>query len=169
MRDIASVMIIIELVPAPAQTMMIGPKATFGRAFNTTKYGSSTAEIKSDHQRTMAIKAPSTVPKTNPTTVSKQEVPKCKNSVPSFARSIIHSTIREGLLIIKGSITSSCANSSQIPIRINISPILQKVIFLLCLFKRARYSLLSFDKSFILLQLLSDEVIICVKLRSVTL
>ena len=43
-------------VPAPTQIIITGPKATFGKLFNITKYGSATFDKKSDHHKIIAIK-----------------------------------------------------------------------------------------------------------------
>jgi len=45
----------IELVLAPTQIIIRGPRATFGREFNIVKYGSITSEINLFHQRIVAI------------------------------------------------------------------------------------------------------------------
>ena len=71
MREIASVMMMMALGPAPTQTIKIGPRATLGRAFKMTRYGSDTRERNFDHQSRLAISVPATVPSRKPTTVSK--------------------------------------------------------------------------------------------------
>ena len=50
--------------------IIIGPNATFGKLFNTTKYGSATLAKNFDHQRIIAIPTPKIVPNPNPTIVS---------------------------------------------------------------------------------------------------
>ena len=40
MREMASVMMMMALGTAPTQTIKIGPRATLGRAFKMTRYGS---------------------------------------------------------------------------------------------------------------------------------
>ena len=75
-------MAMIELVPAPIQTMKIGPRAVFGSAFKTTRYGSRTRESVSLHHSVIAIKTPSSVPSRNPTTVSMQDAPRWTQRSP---------------------------------------------------------------------------------------
>ena len=58
----------------PKITMMIGPSATFGMAFRTTRYGSSTRAKSGIHQRKVAMIAPSTVPRMKPIPVSSNVV-----------------------------------------------------------------------------------------------
>ena len=82
MREIASVMMMMALGPAPTQTIKIGPRATLGRAFKMTRYGSDTRERNFDHQSRLAISVPATVPSRKPTTVSKQDMPICGKEAP---------------------------------------------------------------------------------------
>ena len=49
---------IIDLVPAPAIMIIIGPSETLGRLFNMVKYGSITLEINLNLHRIVAIKMP---------------------------------------------------------------------------------------------------------------
>ena len=65
-REIASAITIIELVPAPTQIIIIGPRATFGKLFNITKNGSKTLDKNLDSHKIIAIKKPSIVPDKNP-------------------------------------------------------------------------------------------------------
>jgi hypothetical protein len=60
----------IDFVVPPIQTSMTGPKAVFGSAFRTTKYGSNTFAKKFDHHKTIATMVPSIVPEINPIIVS---------------------------------------------------------------------------------------------------
>lgn len=50
-------------------------KATFGKLFKTTKYGSETLLKKLDHQRIIAITIPIPVPNKNPIKVSLHVTP----------------------------------------------------------------------------------------------
>ena len=69
-RDISKPIMIMLFTPAPNHTMSIGPKAIFGSALSTTRYGSSILARLLLHQRSMAISVPSIVPRMKPTTVS---------------------------------------------------------------------------------------------------
>ena len=73
MTEMASVMVTMAPVPAPIQTMKIGPRAVLGSAFSTTRYGSAMRAAVSDHHIPMAAAVPSSVPAVKPTTVSQQE------------------------------------------------------------------------------------------------
>ena len=68
--EIASAITIIADVPAPAQTIIIGPSATLGKLCRIIRNGSATLEAKSDHQSKKAIIVPNMVPSKNPTKVS---------------------------------------------------------------------------------------------------
>ena len=50
--------------------MIIGPSATFGKLFSTTKNGSDTFAKNLDHHKIIAIATPIKVPSPNPTIVS---------------------------------------------------------------------------------------------------
>ena len=100
--------------------MIIGPSATFGKLFSTTKNGSDTFAKNLDHHKIIAIATPINVPSPNPTIVSytvtftcfsKSFVVKCVN--------VLH--ILLGWLVIKLSIIFAFAKDSQItknPIKI---------------------------------------------------
>ena len=68
--EIAIAITIIAGFPEPTQMIIIGPNATFGKLFNTTKYGSATFAKNLDHQRIIAIPTPKIVPSPNPIIVS---------------------------------------------------------------------------------------------------
>ena len=68
--------------PAPIQTMKIGPRAVFGSEFRTTRYGSRSRDRNGLRHNATAISVPETVPRINPTTVSRQETPMCVKSSP---------------------------------------------------------------------------------------
>ena len=70
-------MVIIDAVPAPIQTINIGPRAVLGRALSTTRYGSRTLDAKSLHHSPTAMSVPSAVPRVKPAAVSRQDVPTC--------------------------------------------------------------------------------------------
>ena len=59
-KDIATAITIIAGVPAPTHIIITGPKATFGKLFKTTKYGSATFARNFDHQSIIAIPTDST-------------------------------------------------------------------------------------------------------------
>ena len=61
---------IIAFSPAPNHTMMIGPRAIFGREFNTTKYGSKTLLRKSLYHKINATAKPINVAMLKPIRVS---------------------------------------------------------------------------------------------------
>ena len=61
--EINRAIIIIDLVPAPAIIIIIGPRATFGRLFNTVRYGSNTLAKNLNRQRRVAINIPINTPK----------------------------------------------------------------------------------------------------------
>ena len=102
MREMASVMMMMALGPAPTQTIKIGPRATLGRAFKMTRYGSDTRERNFDHQSRLAISVPATVPSRKPTTVSKQDMPICGKRSPFAYKLAMVLRIRAGLAHDKG-------------------------------------------------------------------
>jgi len=51
----------IDLIPAPNQIIIIGPKATLGKLFNIVRYGSITFCTVLNHQSIVAIIVPSIV------------------------------------------------------------------------------------------------------------
>lgn len=57
-REIEIAITIIAGIPAPTHIIMMGPKDTFGKLFNTTKNGSATFAKNGDHHKTIAIKIP---------------------------------------------------------------------------------------------------------------
>ena len=95
-----------EEIFGPKITMIIGPSATFGMAFRTTRYGSSTRARSGIHQRKVAIMAPSTVPRMKPTPVSSNVVHMWTQSEPSIHLLRKRSQMLEGELKSKGSIHS---------------------------------------------------------------
>ena len=111
-REIARAIVIIAFSPAPTQTIIIGPSATFGRLFNTTRNGSLTLEIKLDHHNIVAIKTPSIVPKKKPISVSESVTPKCVKRLFED-KSFSVNNILLGLLVIKSSIISFSASHSH--------------------------------------------------------
>ena len=111
-NDIAIPIVIIAKVPAPTQIIIIGPSATFGRLFNTTKNGSVTFDKNLDHHSIIEVKKPIAVPIKKPKIVSSHVVNKCFNK--SFCDRFINVfTILLGLLIIKLSITPLFARISH--------------------------------------------------------
>jgi len=102
--EIIAPIAIIDTYPVPKATIKIGPNATFGIAFKTTKYGSSMFERRSDHHKSAAIKTPKTVPIINPSTVSNNVTARLLNRLPSFILSKNRFQTFEGALKIKGSI-----------------------------------------------------------------
>ena len=56
--EINRAIIIIDLVPAPAIMIIIGPKETLGKLFNIVKYGSITLDKNLNLQSMVAIKIP---------------------------------------------------------------------------------------------------------------
>lgn len=85
--------------------LLLVRNATFGRLFSTTKYGSATFDINSDHQSIIAIIIPKKVPSKNPTNVSYVVTHTCFNRL-SENRLINVSYIWLGLLVMKLSIIS---------------------------------------------------------------
>jgi len=65
-KEIARAITIIEPVPEPTHIIMIGPRATFGRLFNTTKNGSKTLDKNLESHKIIAIQKPRAVPPINP-------------------------------------------------------------------------------------------------------
>ena len=65
-KEIASAITIIELVPEPTQIIITGPRATLGKLFRTTKNGSKTLDKNFESHKIIAILIPSKVPPTNP-------------------------------------------------------------------------------------------------------
>ena len=61
---------IIPSTPAPTHTIIMGARAVLGRAFNTTKKGSSIFARVFDHQRIIATSIPKVLPINNPISVS---------------------------------------------------------------------------------------------------
>lgn len=61
-KDIAKAMTIIAFVPDPTQIIIIGPNATFGRLFNTTKNGSNTFDKNLDNHKIIDTQIPRDVP-----------------------------------------------------------------------------------------------------------
>ena len=54
-KEIVKLIIIIDLIEAPAQTIINGPKATFGKELIIVKNGSNTLDRYLFHQRIVAI------------------------------------------------------------------------------------------------------------------
>lgn len=65
-REIARAMTIIAEVPEPTQIIIIGPRATFGRLFNTTKNGSKTFDKNFDNHKIIEKQIPRSVPNVKP-------------------------------------------------------------------------------------------------------
>ena len=63
---IINAIVTIAVVPAPAQIMIIGPSAIFGKALSTTRYGSATARAVSLHHKATAMITPAAVEITKP-------------------------------------------------------------------------------------------------------
>ena len=78
----AKAVTIMPLIPAPAQTMIIGPRAILGSALSMTMYGSSTFARKLDHHNIIATRVPKTVPTVKPTIVSNTLMPICLYILP---------------------------------------------------------------------------------------
>ncbi len=74
MMEMITPIAIDDEILGPKITMIIGPSATLGIAFRTTRYGSRTRAKSGIHQRNVAIIAPSTVPRMKPTPVSSSVV-----------------------------------------------------------------------------------------------
>lgn len=106
MMEMITPIAIDEEIFGPKITMIIGPSATFGMAFRTTRYGSSTRARSGIHQRKVAIMAPSTVPRMKPTPVSSNVVHMWTQSEPSIHLLRKRSQMLEGELKSKGSIHS---------------------------------------------------------------
>ena len=104
---------IIERVPLPNHTIMIGPRAIFGRLFSTIRYGSAIFLTYSDHHIASATAVPARVARTNPDIVSYRVVDTCFKRLPSDIRPETVFTILEGLLDRKLSITPVSASSSH--------------------------------------------------------
>ena len=68
-KEIISAMTMIELVLAPTQMMMSGPRDTFGREFKMVKYGSITLAKKELNQSRVAMMSPKTIARVKLTAV----------------------------------------------------------------------------------------------------
>ena len=68
--DMAMAVTIIPSTPAPTQTIIMGARAVFGRAFNTTKKGSKILARVSDHHNIIAIIIPKVLQINKPIRVS---------------------------------------------------------------------------------------------------
>src|SRR5690554_3355875 len=104
MMEMIAPIAIIEVIVGPRATIKIGPKATFGIEFKTTKYGSNIFDKNGDHQRMAAKIVPRRVPKIKPNTVSLNVYPKSINRDPSVILATIKDHTLEGALKIRGSI-----------------------------------------------------------------
>ena len=103
MSEMASVMVTMAPMPAPIHTMKIGPRAVFGSAFSTTRYGSRMRAAVSDHHMATATAVPSTVPAVKPSTVSPMDTAAwCHSSPEAHSRHRV-CTMRLGLLTRKPS------------------------------------------------------------------
>ena len=94
--------------------IITGPNAILGKLFNTTKNGSDTLDIKSDHHSIIAIIEPNNVPNKNPIIVSMHVIFICSNKLFWLKLKSVF-IILDGLLIIKLSIIPLFANSSHNP------------------------------------------------------
>lgn len=93
--------------------MIIGPSATLGKLFNTTKNGSDTFAKNLDHHKIIAIATPINVPSPNPTIVSYTVTFTCfSKSFDVKCVNVLH--ILLGWLVIKLSIIFAFAKASQI-------------------------------------------------------
>ena len=79
------------------------------------KYGSNILDSVGLHHKAVAIKAPVRVPRVKPITVSRHDTPRCLNRSPEIYKFLNVPIIRQGLLIINGSIQPRLAASSQSP------------------------------------------------------
>ena len=61
-REIARAITMIACVPEPTQIIIIGPRATFGKLFNTTKNGSKTLDKNFDNHKIIENNIPREVP-----------------------------------------------------------------------------------------------------------
>src|SRR5699024_8388051 len=105
--------VIIDPYPGPNVTIIIGPRATLGKALKTTRYGSMIFENRFEYQRKKANNIPATVPIKKPDNVSKIVILKWYQSEPSRRFVIIICPTREGVLKISGSIQLSRLPTSQ--------------------------------------------------------
>ena len=72
----------IPFIPVPTQTIKMGARAVFGKAFSTTRNGSKILASFSDHHKQIAINNPEQVPIIKPTIVSYNEIPRCLKISP---------------------------------------------------------------------------------------
>ena len=93
--------------------IITGPRATLGRLFKTTRKGSATLEIKSDHHKIMAIIIPRSVPIKNPTIVSYVVTQICFNKLLDVKLRKVFNILL-GWLVIKLSMIFLFAKNSHI-------------------------------------------------------
>ena len=135
-----SAITIMDSVPEPIHTISNGPNAIFGRAFKTTRYGSSILQSVSLHHIKTAIKVPMAVPNMKPIHVSYMVTPMCMSRLSSRHSLTIVLTMPEGLLVIKGSIMpvrAATSHKAKNTIRIMYLVNRIKSCFLLCLRKKS--------------------------------
>lgn len=137
--------------------LLLVRNATLGRLFNTTKYGSITLEIKSDHHNIIAIIIPNIVPNKNPTTVSYTVTPTCINNWLSVKCKKVFNILL-GWLIKKLSIIPFLARISHIPRNITNIKICVNIIinFLFCF--SCIYFFLSFEIDLFLILLATPSI-----------
>lgn len=123
-------------------------KATFGKLFKTTKYGSETLLKKYDHQRIIAIIIPMPVPSKKPINVSMHVTLMCINKLLED-KFIKVCKILLGLLIIKLSITPFFAAISQTIIKIMSILICATKILVFCIYFFLKYFFLSSEIFFL--------------------
>ena len=61
-KEISNAIKMIEVIPAPAHIIIIGPSATLGKLFKIVRYGSNTLARNGNHHRMEAMKVPINVP-----------------------------------------------------------------------------------------------------------
>ena len=144
--EMRSAITMIASIPAPTQTMRIGPSAIFGRALSTTIYGSKILARVLLHHMSTAMSVPRSVPIIKPATVSNVVTPMCIKSSPLPYSLEMVDAMRLGLEKIKVLIISSRPNISHTaikPMRIASCMNEMKRFFL---FSLRRYSLCSAEQ-----------------------
>ena len=135
----------IDLICAPHQTMMIGPKATFGKLFKIVRYGSNTLDKKLFHHNILAIIIPIIIDNVKLIRVSYSVTNMWLNKLLSFAKFIIVLNIKEGDDAKKVFIILYFANNSHMiinVINISICVIAIKNFFFFFFFRKLICSLL---------------------------
>ena len=111
--DIAKAMVIIAAGPAPTSSIIMGPRATFGRAFSTTKNGSKNLANRGKNHNIAAKTAPAADPAKNPIRHSSTVINMC--DIISDFIPIMHFAMRDGQESKNGSIRLYLAVSSHPP------------------------------------------------------